>query len=77
MQGIESLFFCTTIARLWHKNMPAMNMRHNRAESRHVQAGVFEGRGVNFRFKSGRRTWQAKITLPDMGSAAFIFDVIY
>jgi hypothetical protein len=39
--------------------------------------GVFEGQGVIVRCMSGRRTWRARITLPDLGRADFIFDVVY
>jgi hypothetical protein len=58
-------------------NMPAMEMGHNRVVLKDLGSGVFEGRGVIVRCRSGLKTWQAKITLPDMGSACFIFDVVY
>ena len=38
---------------------------------------AYEGRGVIVRCPSGRRIWQATITLPDVGRINFIFDVIY
>jgi hypothetical protein len=58
-------------------NMPAMDMGKNRVLLTHQGQGIFEGRGVIVRCRSGRRTWQAKTTFPDLGSACFIFDVIY
>jgi hypothetical protein len=57
--------------------MPAMRMGPNRVLLEDLGGGVFEGRGVIVRCKSGKRTWQAEITIPDMGKAKFIFDVIY
>jgi hypothetical protein len=58
-------------------NMPAMDMGRNRVLLTHQGQGVFQGQGVIVRCRSGRRTWQAKTTFPDLGSACFIFDVVY
>jgi hypothetical protein len=58
-------------------NMPAMDMGRNRVLLTHQGRGVFQGQGVIVRCRSGRRTWQAKTTFPGLGSASFIFDVVY
>lgn len=58
-------------------NMPAMNMGRNRVVLKPVGEGVYEGRGVIVRCKSGDRTWRAQVNFPGMGSASFIFDVVY
>ncbi len=58
-------------------NMPAMDMGANRVLLNDLGEGVFEGQGVIVRCRSGRKTWRARITLPDMGRADFIFDVVY
>jgi hypothetical protein len=58
-------------------NMPAMNMGPNRVQLEDLGGGVLEGSGVIVRCKSGRRTWQAVITIPGLGEAKFIFNVIY
>jgi hypothetical protein len=58
-------------------NMPAMNMGTNKVLLKDLGQGVFEGRGVIVRCMSGRRTWRARITFPNLGRADFIFDVVY
>lgn len=58
-------------------NMPAMDMGKNRVALKLNKDGVYEGKGVIVRCRSGRRTWQAKVTCPNIGSAGFIFDVVY
>jgi hypothetical protein len=58
-------------------NMPAMDMGGNRVLLKDLGQGVYEGRGVIVRCMSGKRTWRARITLPEIGSADFIFDVVY
>lgn len=58
-------------------NMPAMNMGRNRVMLKHVGEGVYEGRGVIVRCKSGDRTWRAVVNFPELGSANFTFDVVY
>lgn len=57
--------------------MPGMNMGRNRIILRPSGASIFQGKGVIVRCPSGRRTWKARITVPEMGSVEFIFDVIY
>ena len=57
--------------------MPGMNMGPNRVELRPVKDNVFEGQGVIVRCPSGRRTWKATVTLPEVGKVEFLFDVVY
>ena len=58
-------------------NMPAMDMGRNRVPLTYKGQGVFQGRGVIVRCMSNLKTWQAKITFPDLGRAYFVFDVEY
>jgi hypothetical protein len=58
-------------------NMPAMDMGANRVLLNKSGRGVFEGRGVIVRCMSGKRTWRARITVPGIGTADFVFDVVY
>jgi len=57
--------------------MPGMNMGLNRVELRPVKDNVFEGQGIIVRCPSGRRTWKATVTLPEVGKVEFLFDVVY
>jgi hypothetical protein len=57
--------------------MPGMNMGPNRVQLESAGIGAYEGQGVIVRCPSGRRTWQATVTIPDVGQTDFIFDVIY
>jgi hypothetical protein len=57
--------------------MPGMNMGPNRVQLESAGIATYEGRGVIVRCPSGRRTWQATVTIPDVGQTDFIFDVIY
>ena len=57
--------------------MPGMNMGPNRVQLKPAGNAAYEGRGVIVRCPSGRRTWQATVTIPDAGQTEFIFDVIY
>ena len=58
-------------------NMPAMDMGPNQVTLKDLGEGVFEGQGVIVRCRSGRKTWRARILLPNIGRADFIFDVVY
>jgi hypothetical protein len=58
-------------------NMPAMDMGANRVLLKGLGRGVFEGQGVIVRCMSGKRTWRARIMLPNIGQVDFIFDVVY
>lgn len=57
--------------------MPGMNMGPNRVQLKSAGNNSYEGRGVIVKCPSGRRTWQATVTIPDGGQTEFIFDVIY
>jgi hypothetical protein len=57
--------------------MPSMNMGRNRVVLKQVGDLVYRGEGVIVRCPSGRRTWKAKVTVPEVGSVEFVFDVIY
>ena len=58
-------------------SMPGMNMGPNRVELRPVKDNVYEGQGIIVRCPSGRRTWKATVTLPEVGKVEFVFDVTY
>ena len=57
--------------------MPGMNMGRNRVILKPARELIYRGEGVIVRCPSGRRTWKAKVTVPEMGSVEFVFDVIY
>ena len=57
--------------------MPGMNMGPNRVHLKPMGNNTYKGQGVIVRCRSGRRTWQATVTIPDVGQTEFIFDVIY
>ena len=57
--------------------MPGMNMGPNRVKLEKISLTVYEGKGVIVRCPSGRRIWQATVTVPGKGKADFIFDVVY
>jgi hypothetical protein len=57
--------------------MPGMKMGPNRVFLKSIEKGVYSGTGIIVRCPSGKRIWKATVTLPDMGSVEFIFDVIY
>jgi hypothetical protein len=57
--------------------MEGMNMGRNRVMLKPRGDSLYQGKGVIVRCPSGRRTWKARITAPDLGSVEFVFDVIY
>lgn len=57
--------------------MPGMKMGPNRVSLKSLGNGVYEGTGIIVRCPSGKKVWKAMVTVPDMGTAEFIFDVIY
>ena len=57
--------------------MPGMHMGPNQVVLEPVKAGVYKGKGIIVRCPSGKRTWRATVTIPDIGEVDFIFDVIY
>lgn len=58
-------------------SMPGMNMGPNQVLLKPAGLSVYEGTGVIVRCPSGRKIWQATVTLPDVGAVRFVFDVIY
>jgi len=57
--------------------MPGMNMGKNRVLLKPAGELVYRGAGFIVRCPSGRRTWKAKLTVPDVGAVEFVFNVIY
>lgn len=57
--------------------MVGMNMGRNRVILKPAGESLYRGGGVIVRCPSGRRTWKAEVTVPDVGSVEFVFDVIY
>jgi hypothetical protein len=57
--------------------MPGMKMGPNRVPLKSVGNGVHEGTGIIVRCPSGKKVWKATVTVPNMGTAEFIFNVIY
>lgn len=57
--------------------MPGMNMGPNRVQLKSTGNTTYEGSGVIIRCPSGRRTWQATVTIHNAGQTELIFDVIY
>ncbi len=57
--------------------MPAMKMGPNQIKLKPVGNGVYKGKGVIVRCKSGRRTWFANVIVPGRGEVKFVFDVVY
>ena len=57
--------------------MPGMDMGPNRVILKTAGEGTYKGMGIIVRCPSGRRIWSAKVTVPGIGMAEFIFDVVY
>jgi hypothetical protein len=57
--------------------MPGMKMGPNRVFLKSQGKGVYTGTGIIVRCPSGKRIWNATVTVPDKGFVEFIFDVIY
>lgn len=58
-------------------NMVAMDMGPNRVDLKKLGDGSYTGTGVIVRCASGKRTWKAVVTIPGVGEAEFVFDVVY
>jgi len=58
-------------------SMPGMKMGKNKVKMKMIVKGVYQGTGIIVRCPSGKTIWQATINLSGIGSANFIFDVIY
>ncbi len=57
--------------------MPGMDMGPNRVQMSATSKGLYLGTGIIVRCKSGRTVWQATVTIPGLGKAEYIFDVVY
>ncbi|MFO7861526.1 MAG: hypothetical protein R6U41_09920 [Desulfosalsimonas sp.] len=84
VKAMEELVFRVTISgdRLSEApyidlGMPAMKMGPNRVEMTRQEKNTWTGRGVIVRCPSGKTTWFARVTLPETGTAEFVFDVVY
>jgi len=56
-------------------SMPGMRMPPNRVNLVREKDGLYRGAGVIVRCRSGKRAWQASVTVPGKGTAVFTFDV--
>lgn len=59
-------------------SMPGMFMGKNRPVLKQVNAGRYEGMGIITRCPSGKKTWQAEVTVEHAGkttAASFVFEV--
>jgi hypothetical protein len=57
--------------------MPGMRMGPNHVTLEKTPDGDYAGAGVIVRCPSGRTLWQADVSIPGAGVAAFVFDVVY
>lgn len=57
--------------------MPGMKMGPNRVLLKALGEGRYQGQGIIVRCPSGKRLWRAEVTLPGVGIAGFVFDVLY
>lgn len=57
--------------------MPGMKMGPNRVNLRLVKEGTYQGEGVVVKCPSGKKIWQALVTIPPLGIVDFVFDVLY
>jgi len=57
--------------------MPGMTMGPNRVNLRLVKEGTYQGEGVVVKCPSGKKTWQASVTILPLGIVDFVFDVLY
>ena len=58
-------------------DMPGMEMGINQVHFKVLRQGVFSGKGVIVRCPTGKKLWRASITVPEMGTANFVFNVVY
>ena len=57
--------------------MPGMDMGPNRVQLTPLEGSMYQGNGIIVRCPSGRKAWKARLTIPELGRAEFLFDVIY
>jgi hypothetical protein len=84
VKAMEGLVFRVTIsgdrlskAPYIDLGMPAMKMGPNRVEMEKQGENTWTGKGVIVRCPSGKNTWFARVTIPETGTAEFVFDVVY
>lgn len=58
-------------------DMPGMEMGINQVHFKVLRHGVFSGKGIIVRCPTGKKLWRASITVPEMGIANFVFNVVY
>lgn len=58
-------------------DMPGMDMGPNRVKMEKTGEKTYTGKGVIVRCPSGKTTWRAAVTVPETGTAGFVFDVVY
>jgi len=68
---------CSPVPTMIDLSMPGMVMGENRVSLKKIGENTFRGTGIIVRCPSGRKTWQASILMPKLGSVDFIFDVVY
>jgi hypothetical protein len=86
--AMSELFFVITVTKnsallsdadvLLDLSMPGMFMGRNRPVLKQTSKGRYEGKGVITRCASGRKTWQATVTVENNGKTAvadFVFEV--
>jgi hypothetical protein len=56
--------------------MSGMKMGPNRVILRLVKGATYQGEGMVVKCPSGKKTWQAIVTIPSLGIVEFIFDVL-
>ena len=56
--------------------MPGMTMGPNRVTLTPAKEGTYYGEGVVVTCPSGKKTWQAIVTIPSLGTVEFVFDVL-
>ncbi len=57
--------------------MPGMKMGPNRIFLTPQGKDVYAGNGIIVRCPSGKRVWQATVSVPNIGTVRFVFDVVY
>lgn len=57
--------------------MPGMSMGPNHVTLEKTPKGGYIGTGVIVRCPSGKTLWQADVSIPETGTATFVFDVVY
>jgi hypothetical protein len=84
VRAMQDLTFTVTFSRVKPAHdpfidlgMPGMIMGPNRVVLNRAGDNTYQGTGVIVRCPSGRRTWKATVSVPDKGSAEFVFDVVY